>query len=143
MDNFHVCILKFVKSSFFWYWFLWRVCFSHTEFCEESFFLTLNFAKYPKTDLIFPLARSLKISVFLCLKKEKKWCIYTNQIIHSLTTPFIINILFNHFIIHGSKEKKEKDLLFWKMISINLYFHRMNQLFSLWLKTIATCSLVK
>ena len=40
-------ISNLVKSLFFSYWILWRVCFSHIEFCQESVFLILNFVKSP------------------------------------------------------------------------------------------------
>ena len=52
-------LLNFAKSPFFSYWILWRIRFSHTEFCEESVFLMLNFVKCLKTDSIFPLDRHL------------------------------------------------------------------------------------
>ena len=29
------------------YWILWKICFSDTEFCEESVFLKFNFVKSP------------------------------------------------------------------------------------------------
>ena len=58
-------LLNFLKSPFFSYSILWRIHFSHIEFCEKSVFLKLNFVKCPKMESIPPpLYRSLKVHLF-------------------------------------------------------------------------------
>ena len=45
---------NFVKILFSWKWILWRIHFSHIEFCDESIFLMLKFVKCPKMVSISP-----------------------------------------------------------------------------------------